>query len=201
MRPSPWGDFAAFMTKLAWYTPVYWILLLSALAIAAVAWRRLPEQRSPRAVSILILRLLVGGMWWEQTLWKIPPNYDGLLYWMKQMTEHAAIIAQGRFVADAVIPNVAIVGPLVYLFELAIGVSLTLGLFSRLGALAGLLMALNLWLGEYSTPNEWPWTYGFLIILQAMFVIDPPGRCLGADALLQAWRERPRVRRLTSVAG
>ena len=43
-------------------------------------------------------------------------------------------------------------------------------------------MALNLWLGLYSAPGEWPWTYGFLIIIQALFVLDPPGRCLGLEA-------------------
>jgi hypothetical protein len=29
-------------------------------------------------------------MWWQQSLWKIPPNYDGLIYWMKQMVDHAS---------------------------------------------------------------------------------------------------------------
>ena len=36
-------------------------------------------------------------------------------------------------------------------------------------------MGLNLWLGLYSAPGEWPWTYMFLIIIQALFIIDPPG--------------------------
>ena len=47
----------------------------------------------------------------------------------------------------------------------------------------GAAMAANLWLGLYSAPGEWPWTYGFLIIIQLLFVIDPPGRSLGVDAL------------------
>ena len=85
-----------------------------------------------------------------------------------------------------VLPNLSVFGPLVYLVELAIGVSLLLGLFSRAGALLGLLMGLNLWLGLYSAQGEWPWTYMFLVMIQAMFVIDPPGRVLGADALLRA---------------
>ena len=46
-------------------------------------------------------------------------------------------------------------------------------------------MGLNLWLGLYSADNEWPWTYMFLVMIQAWFVIDPPGRVLGADALLR----------------
>jgi hypothetical protein len=60
-----------------------------------------------------------------------------------------------------------------------------LGLCSRLGALAGLGMAVNLWLGLYSAPGEWPWTYFFLVVIQFLFLVDPPGRSLGADVLLQ----------------
>jgi uncharacterized membrane protein YphA (DoxX/SURF4 family) len=125
-------------------------------------------------------------MWWQQSLWKVPPNYGGLIYWMKQMVAHSAIPAQSEFVAHAILPNIAIVGPLVYLGEVAVGVSLMLGLLSRLGALLGLVMALNLWLGEYSTPGEWPWTYFFIVMLQTWYTIDPPGRHLGADLLLAA---------------
>jgi hypothetical protein len=60
-----------------------------------------------------------------------------------------------------------------------------LGLLSRLGATLGALMAINLWLGLYSAPGEWPWTYGFLIIIQLLFMLHPPGRSLGADVLLR----------------
>ena len=53
------------------------------------------------------------------------------------------------------------------------------------GALAGLGMAVNLWLGLYSAPGEWPWTYFFLVVIQLLFLVDPPGRSLGVDVLLQ----------------
>jgi hypothetical protein len=51
-------------------------------------------------------------------------------------------------------------------------------------------MAINLWLGLYNAPGEWPWTYMFLVVLQLIFVINPPGRSLGIDAL--AWRGEAR---------
>lgn len=184
MRPSPWNDLLAFLTKPEWTTCVFWPLLLAAIVIAMAVWRRDRAQRTPRHLAICALRVVVGGMWWQQTLWKIPPNYDGLVYWMKQMAEHASVVWQGDVVGALVVPNISVFGPLVYGTEIAIGVSLMLGLFSRGGALLGAAMAVNLWLGLYSAPNEWPWTYGFLIIIQMLFVIDPPGRVLGADALL-----------------
>ena len=37
-------------------------------------------------------------------------------------------------------------------------------------------MAINLWLGLYNAPGEWPWTYMFLVVIQLIYLIDPPGR-------------------------
>jgi len=185
MRPNPLHDAAQFLTQAGWFTPVFWLLLLGSAAIAVLAWRGDPVQRTPRAVALWLLRALVGIMWWQQSLWKIPPNFAGLRYWMEQEAAHAAVLLQGDLVRDVVLPNLGLFGPLVYLVEVAIGVSLLLGLFSRAGAMLGVLMGLNLWLGLYSAPGEWPWTYMFLVIIQALYVIDPPGRMLGADVLLR----------------
>ncbi len=186
MRPNPAQDILVFLTKPAWPTGLFWLLLLGSAAVAIVVAARQPSLRTPRAIALWLLRGIVGVMWWQQSLWKIPPNFDGLIYWMKQLVDHAAIPLQGDLVAQVVLPNIAVFGPLVYLTEVAIGVSLMLGLFTRLGALAGAGMAINLWLGLYSAPGEWPWTYFFLIVIQLLFLVDPPGRSLGVDVLLRA---------------
>jgi uncharacterized membrane protein YphA (DoxX/SURF4 family) len=190
MRPNPLADAARFLTQAGWFTPVYWLLLLASILIATAVWRREPGQRTSRNLGIWGLRVLMGTMWWQQTLWKIPPNFAGLKYWMQQEADHAAIVVQGDLVRDVVLPNLAAFGPLVYSVELLIGISLLLGVLSRVGAFLGLLMGLNLWLGLYSADGEWPWTYMFLVLIQARFVIDPPGRALGADML---WNARHRT--------
>ena len=235
MRDNPLTDALAFLvdTEKFWFTVIFWLLLLGSIAAALQVWRTDPAQHSARHIGIGLLRFITGCMWWQQSLWKIPPhydwglihwmqemvehastelqsvlvrgivgltwwqqslwkippNYDGLTYWMQQMVEHASIELQSTLVAQIVLPNIAVFGPLIYLIEVAIGLSLMLGLLSRVGALLGALMAINLWLGLYSAPNEWPWTYFFLIVIQVRFVIDPPGRVLGVDALV---RERLR---------
>jgi uncharacterized membrane protein YphA (DoxX/SURF4 family) len=186
MRPNPAQDILVFLTKPAWPTGLFWLLLLGSAAVAIVVAARQPLLCTPRDIALWLLRGIVGVMWWQQSLWKIPPNFDGLIYWMKQLVDHAAIPLQGDLVAQVVLPNIAVFGPLVYLTEVAIGVSLMLGLCTRLGALAGAGMAINLWLGLYSAPGEWPWTYFFLIVIQLLFLIDPPGRSLGVDVLLRA---------------
>jgi uncharacterized membrane protein YphA (DoxX/SURF4 family) len=181
--PNPFGDAADFVTRGGFFGDVYVVLLVLAAAIALVAWWRNPAERGARAVGLLLLRVLTGTMWWQQSLWKIPPNYGGLIYWMRQEAAHAAIPLQGRLVREVVLPHIRIFGPAVYAIEVAIGVSLILGLYTRAGALLGILMGVNLWLGLYSAPREWPWTYFFLIIIMSLFAIDPPGRVLGLDAL------------------
>lgn len=180
-EPNPASDLLALLTNPIWPTVVLWLLLLGGLGVAFSAWQRKPAQRTARAVCVAALRLVMGAMWWQQSLWKIPPNYDGLLFWMKQMVAHSSIPLQASMVDRFLVPHIGVFGPLVYATEVLIGVSLMLGIFTRWFAALGLLMALNLWVGLYSAPNEWPWTYGYLIIIQAWFVIDPPGRCLGLD--------------------
>ncbi len=177
---------------------MFWFLLLGAAAAAIFAWRNDPTQRSIRHIGICLLRIIVGIMWWQQSLWKVPPHYDwGLIHWMQEMVAHASTELQSVLVRDIVLPNIGIFGPLVYAIEVAIGVSLILGLATRLGALLGALMAINLWLGLYNAPTEWPWTYMFLVVLQMIYLIDPPGRSLGVDALV--WQREETSQRTLSM--
>ena len=187
MRQDPFTDALDFLADTSFPRPVFWLLLLGSAVAAVLAWRADPAQRSIRHIGICLLRVMIGTMWWQQSLWKVPPHYDwGLIHWMQVMIEHASTQVQSDLVRDLVLPHIAIFGPLVYAIEVAIAVSLLLGLATRLGALLGALMAINLWLGLYNAPNEWPWTYMFLVVLQLIYLIDPPGRSLGVDAV--AWR-------------
>ncbi len=200
MKRTPITDVWQFLTEPAWYTAVFWLLAVASVAIAITALRRDPEQRTLTHLLDWPLRFLVGAMWWQQSLWKLPPYYqddpaapfgtEGLSFWMKQMAEFAPFEAQANFVRNVVLPNFYLFAPVVYLTEVAIGVSLMLGLLTRLGGLAGFLMAFNLWAGLYVAPHEWPWTYFFLVVIQAIYTLHPPGRSLGVDALL---RTRPRL--------
>jgi uncharacterized membrane protein YphA (DoxX/SURF4 family) len=191
MRPNPLTDAMAFLVDAdkLWFTVIFWLLLLGTVAVAVQAWRSDPAQRSIEHIGNCLLRIIVGTMWWQQSLWKIPPHYDwGLIHWMQEMVEHASTQLQSNLVRDLVLPNIAIFGPLVYAIEVAIAISLILGVATRLGGALGALMAINLWLGLYDAPGEWPWTYMFLVVIQLFYVLHPPGRSLGVDALV--WRRK-----------
>ena len=200
MRENPIGNALAFLvaTDKLWFTVIFWLLLAGSAAVAARAWRADPAQRSLHHIGYGLMRVIVGIMWWQQSLWKIPPHWDwGLIHWMEVMVEHASTQLQSTLVRDFVLPNINVFGPLVYAIEVFIAVSLILGVVTRIGAALGALMAINLWLGLYNAQGEWPWTYMFLVVLQLIFLINPPGRSLGIDAL--AWGRESTARKDPSI--
>src|SRR3954449_10955491 len=48
-------------------------------AIAGYVWRSTPEQRIAAHLGSEVTRLFVGCMWWQQSLWKLPPYYTDQL--------------------------------------------------------------------------------------------------------------------------
>ncbi len=198
MNPNPASDVAGFLTQPGWLTALFWLLLVASIAIALFALATIPDQRRGFHMARWVFRVLIGAMWWQQSLWKLPPYYTdhpeqpfgdtGLAYWMKLLGQHAAIPLQADFVNFVVLPHFYLFAPVVYAAEVLTGVSLMLGAFVRLFALIGALQILNLWLGLYSAPGEWPWTYFFLLLLQLIFTVDRYGRSLGIDAILVARR-------------
>jgi len=203
MNPNPFYDTATFLLQPAWTTAMFWLLLLGSTAIAVYAYRTIPGQRSIEHIGNWGVRLLIGSMWWQQSLWKLPPFYTdhpeaafgetGLAYWMGLMGKHAAIPLQADFVNNIVLPHFYLFAPIVYAAEVLTGVSLMLGAFVRLFAVIGALQILNLWLGLYSAPGEWPWTYFFLLLLMASFALRHYGRSLGIDAIIVARIRQPRT--------
>jgi uncharacterized membrane protein YphA (DoxX/SURF4 family) len=193
MRPNPLFDALHFLVQPAWTTVIYWLLLLGSIVVASQAWRSIPSQRSSSHLCDWLCRLFVGSMWWQQTLWKLPPLYtdnpsdplnSGLHFWMTREGQSAAIPLQADFVNHIVLPHFYLFAPIVYALEVLTAVSLILGIFVRLWGVIGALQVLNLWLGLYNAEGEWPWTYFFLLLLMVIFALHRYGRSLGLDALM-----------------
>jgi uncharacterized membrane protein YphA (DoxX/SURF4 family) len=188
-----------------------WRYLFAALFIALIAasiylavrnWREDPEQRSGRHLGTWFVRVMIGCMWFQGMLWKLPfPVSGGLQYWTEQMGKRAAFEIHRDFVTGFLIPNLHLFAPFVFLAELTFAVSLILGLGVRLASTLALLFVLNLWLGIYipGEPAEWPWSYVFLLFLMFLFALYAAGRSLGLDAWLR--RNVPAVRDGTGFFG
>src|SRR6516164_3369641 len=196
MIPNPISDVAKFLTQPGWPTVVFWLLIVASVAIAVYAWRVIPTQRTGTNLFDWAARFFIGCLWWQQSLWKLPPYYTdhpgstfgtaGLAYWVGLIGKYAAIPLQADFVNHIVLPHFYLFAPIVYAAEVLTGASLILGLFVRLWGLIGALQILNLWLGLYWAPGEWPWTYFFLLVLMLVFALHRYGRALGLDAIIIA---------------
>jgi hypothetical protein len=162
------------------------LLILASLWIAWTNWREDETQRTAANVTTWVCRVLVGCMWFQGFLWKLPlPISDGFQFWTGQMAENAAFAFHRSLVTNVYLPYLSIIQPLVFLAEFSFATSLILGFGVRLFASLATLFALHLWLGLYLHPNEWPWNYIFLAVIMALFVAHAAGRSLGADALLR----------------
>ena len=117
---------------------LFWFLLLAGTVIAFKNWQEDPEQRTGRHLGIWLIRMLIGCMWFQGMLWKLPlPVSDGLQYWTEQESTNAAFEFHRTFLKDVVLPNMKLFGPIVFLAELVFAGSMLLGLCVRVvGALA-----------------------------------------------------------------
>lgn len=197
MRTNPFLDSLLFLIGyddnykplgLAQYPLILLFCLLVAanLALVVVNWRADPGQRTARHLYVWVARSLVGAMWFQGSIWKLPlPVSGGFRYWMEQMAQNAAFPAMANFYRDILIPNIAYINTIAYAAELGFAVAFTLGFAVRLAGVAGMAFAANIWLGLYHNGSEWPWQYMFLILLLGFLAADAAGRSLGLDALLR----------------
>ena len=201
MRIDPISDFLAFLrgpfySEPGWLHYVYWVLAAASIGIAAAALRR-PSARG-RGFDLwrYAVRFLLASFWWQQTLWKFPNDTGGLRYWTEQEVQHAAFKVQGDLVKAVILPVFEPFAYGVYAFEVVVAVALFLGAGLRLFGTLGALLIASLFLGLYRAPQEWPWSYVFLLVLMLIMVVEDYGTSLGLDAWFAGrWRTVLRRRR------
>jgi uncharacterized membrane protein YphA (DoxX/SURF4 family) len=201
MRTNPFSDALAFLLGQTpdhqgsglggLLTAVFLLLLAASAAIAWTNWRQDPKQRSAYHLAVCVMRVLIGIMWFQGSIWKLPlPVSPGLQGWTQSLAENAAFEFHRWIAQNVLLPFLVVLGPLVYLTELSLSLSYMLGILVRPLAVVGMLFVAHLWLGLYRFAGEWPWQYIFLIFVQAFFLLDNAGRSLGADALIDRARGR-----------
>ena len=156
-----------------------------------------PRDRTNDTILGLI-RVVIATLWITQLLWKLPwNNYgcvdalvpaagtSGLCDWVGREVREPRYDMYLSFLQSFVSPNLSWMAFFILAGEAFIGFSLLLGLFTRIGALAGLLMGINLFVGltAVRNPFEWDWTYLMLPALNAVF-IAVGGQWVGLDALI-----------------
>lgn len=120
---------------------------------------------------------MLGLMWLATLRWKLPPDFEptgeitGLREWLEMEVETPAFAFYGDLIESMVLPNFTFFAWLIFLAELAVGLSLLFGVFIRPAALLGLLMSLNLWIGLKDI--QWHWTYVLMMVWHLAILISP----------------------------
>lgn len=152
---------------------------------------------SPRSTvidgrALLVLagaRMVLGALWLANLAWKLPPDFgrddpEGLLYNFELAAEHAIGAPLRALAEDVLIPHFTLFGWLLFLVELAVGLSLLLGLWTRVGAMLGVLQSVAITLLVVRAPDEWVWTYVLLVVLGLVVALTPSAARLSLDARL-----------------
>ena len=166
-------------------TVLFLALLAGSIWIARKNWQEDSAQRTTKHVAIWIMRVMIGCMWFQGSLWKLPlPVAGGFKFWTEELSRYAAFEWHRLIATEVFLPLLPLINPLVYLTELSLSVAFILGFLVRPMSVIGMLFTLHLWLGLYHHPSEWPWLYIFLVFVQGLFLLNDAGRSLGLDALL-----------------
>jgi len=196
MRTNPFFDTWQFVVRLTQLSfdhglPRYaFLLAFAALLTAAVGiillnWRQDATQRTAAHLTTCICRMLIGCMWFQDSLAKLPiPGSDELRMTVEHMAQYAAFDLQRQLVTQFYVPHLGQIGPIVFIVEMSFAVSLILGWAVPVFAALATLFSLQLWLGLYQDPSAWPWTFVLLAVIHALFLTAAAGRVLGLDALL-----------------
>jgi uncharacterized membrane protein YphA (DoxX/SURF4 family) len=124
----------------------------------------------------------------------MPPNGFVVTYLQNGIAKTAG--PYHDFLVNTVQPNLAVFAELVRFGEVCVGICLLLGLFTRLGALGGIVLTLDYIAarGALGTLSGWASIDGCLMLLSALSFVLPTGRVAGLDALFaHGPQRRPRV--------
>lgn len=148
---------------------------------------------------VALVRILTGAIWLIHALPKfmhgdtfVPPNGFFATYVQEGIAKTAG--PYHDFLVNVVQPNAIVFADLVRVGELLVGVSLILGLFTRLGGFFGIVLPLDYMAarGALSTVSGWGSADATLALLSAISFVLPTGRVAGIDALMM--RRAPRRR-------
>src|SRR6516225_2741007 len=151
-----------------------------------------PITLSERSITgFALIRIFVGYLWFQQLFWKMPPDFAGLYSYIIRESQHTIIPGYGYILQHTFLlgctsmhttTGCTLYVPLaagVWIAELTVAISLMFGLFTRIGAMLGSVLAFQLYIGLAYT--EWLWTYGMLVLLCLVLTAVPAGRRLGVD--------------------
>lgn len=151
-------------------------------------------------LSVGLLRIMFGILWLDAALQKAPwvinaqgQRFGWLSNWIWQEIQYPTFGFYKAFLENVVFPNSTLrpfFGYMTFVVEMALGLSLLLGICVVLSGIGGALWQCNIALGSYSVPGEWYWIWPLLIAPHLVFAHSHAGRSVGLDVFLHQWLAR-----------
>ena len=150
-------------------------------------------QRVP-GLPVGLLRMMFGLLWLHAALHKAPGviNAQGqrvgwLSNWLWTETQPPTFGCSTALLEHVVLPHFTVFGALSFVVELALGVSLLLGLLTVLSGMGGALWQGNMALGSAAVPGEWGWMWPLLMAPHLVFAFSHTGRSVEGELCLDHW--------------
>ena len=145
-------------------------------------------------LALGLFRIMFGILWLDAALQKAPwvinpqgQRFGWLSNWIWQEIQHPTFELYKKFLETVVLPNNTLnpfFGYMSFFVEMALGISLLLGVLTVLSGIGGALWQFNIALGSYSVPGEWYWIWPLLIAPHLVFAHSHAGRVVGLDGVL-----------------
>jgi uncharacterized membrane protein YphA (DoxX/SURF4 family) len=157
-----------------------------------------------------LMRIVIGTLWLANIEWKRPPDFgfkakNGLYKYVDSAVRNPVLGVHKYFIQHVVLPNYTLFGWITLFTETALAITLILGYRTRIAALIGAFMSINIGLSVlyYDKAAEWPWSYYLMFAAHLMIFAVGAGKHLGLDGVLKrdgaARRSALRVLGLVSV--
>jgi uncharacterized membrane protein YphA (DoxX/SURF4 family) len=148
---------------------------------------------------LAVIRILTGIFWLLHGVPKLlNPQFFGAEGFMAGMIRESTAATSGPyhdFLMNVVLPNANLFSHLVAWGETLAGVSLVLGLFSRLGGLVGTFLPFNYFMmaGSYAHLTRFASLDTATMTLSFINLVLPTGLVAGFDGLLQGFMRRKKA--------
>ena len=143
--------------------------------------------------ALVLLRIYLGVIFLHAAWPKLGGDFtSGLAGFLQKVALENGHLFYQEFVQRVVLPNVPLFAALVTWGELLVGISLVLGLMTRLAALVALILTVNYMFAK----GAWFWTPSSndaaLAAISLALLIGAAGRTFGLDAFLaRRWPRSP----------
>ncbi len=149
-----------------------------------------PMEGEHGSVPVALLRITLGVIilaTWADNLSKdlyTGDGLSGLISWLFSEDGNGSSLGFYQSILDSVVvPNAGLFAGVQLVVELLFGISLLIGVFTRVGAALAAGFFVSLFLG-YFGGEEWIWTYVLLFMATITVLLGNGGRRLGVDQWL-----------------